>query len=150
MKKDYHMDMRRIFSLVVALGMALTLCAQARRDKFDPKKFRAELESFITKEACLTPTESAAFFPLYDEMNRKQRGVFDKMRRLGKSTPASEEECRRVLVERDKLDLELKKMQQTYHNKFLTVLSAKKVFAVLKAEDCFHRRMLRRDGNKGK
>ncbi len=144
------MDMRKIFSVIVALGFALTLSAQTRRDKFDPKKFRAELESFITKEACLTPAESAAFFPLYDEMNRKQRGVFDKMRRLGKSNPASEEECRKVLVERDKLDLELKKMQQTYHNKFLTVLSAKKVFAVLKAEDGFHRRMLRRDGNKGK
>lgn len=144
------MDMRRLVSLVVALGFALTLCAQERQRGFDPKKFRAELESFMVKEACLTPAESAAFFPIYDEMNRQQRSLFDKMRRLGRGNPSSEEECRKVLVERDKLDLELKKVQQRYHNKFLTVLSAKKVLAVLKAEDCFHRRMLRRDGKNGK
>ncbi len=142
--------MKRILLVVMSLAVVLTVGAQEKNEKFDAKKFRAELESFIIKDACLTPKESSAFFPLYDEMNRKQRGLFDKMRRLGKLQPASNEECRKVIMERDKLDVELKKIQQTYHGKFLQVLSAKKVFDVLKAEDRFHRRMLRRGGHEKK
>ncbi len=138
--------MKKILLVIIALGMAISMSAQKKQERFDPKKFRAELEGFITKEACLTPVESSTFFPLYDEMNRKQRGVFDKMRNLGKQKPATEEDCRNAIRERDKLELELKKIQQTYHGKFLGVLSAKKVFAVLQAEDRFHRRMLHRDG----
>ncbi len=144
------MGIKKVLLAVVALGFALSMGAQKQQEKFDPKKFRAELESYIIKEACLTPVESSAFFPLYDEMNRKQRGVFDKMRRLGKMHPASEEDCKKAINERDKLDLEQKKIQQTYHGKFLNVLSAKKVFAILKAEDRFHRRMLHRDGRNRK
>ncbi len=138
--------MKKILLVIIALGMAVSMSAQKKQERFDPKKFRAELEGFITKEACLTPVESSTFFPLYDEMNRKQRGIFDKMRNLGRQKPATEEDCRTAIRERDKLELELKKIQQTYHGKFLSVLSAKKVFAVLQAEDRFHRRMLHRDG----
>lgn len=138
--------MKKILLAIIALGMAVSMSAQKKQERFDPKKFRAELESYIIKEACLTPVESSTFFPLYDEMNRKQRGIFDKMRNLGRQHPASEEDCKNAISERDKLELELKKIQQTYHGKFLNVLTAKKVFAVLKAEDRFHRRMLHRDG----
>ena len=44
------------------------------------------------------------------------------------------------MQKRDEVELELKKIQQTYHNKFFTVISASKVFDVLRAEDRFHRR----------
>ena len=33
-------------------------------DGFDPKRFQAELEQFITTNACLTPREAAKFFPV--------------------------------------------------------------------------------------
>ena len=32
--------------------------------KFSPEKFQAAMEQFIAHEACLTPEESAVFFPL--------------------------------------------------------------------------------------
>jgi len=143
---------KKIFIFAIALMTAVAVTAQQDkgRKKFSPKKFRSELESFIVKEACLTPSESAAFFPLYDEMYKKQRVVFDSMRRMDKSNPASDEDCRKAIKERDKLDLELKEIQQAYHNKFLHVLPAAKVFKIIKAEDRFHRRMLKRDGNNRK
>lgn len=145
------MNMKKI--LLFALALIITMSADAQNDKrkrFSPEKFRTDMQQFIVKEACLTPAESAAFFPIYDEMYKKQRSVFDSMRRLDKSHPVSEEDCRKAVKERDKLDLELKKIQQTYHNKFLSILSAQKVFNILKAEDRFHHRMLKRDDERKK
>ena len=81
-------------------------------------------------------------------MKQKSRVIFDRMRQLGKNKPADEAGCRDVIRQRDKLDLELKKIQQTYHEKFLTVIPASKLFDVIKAEEKFHRRMLRKaNGN---
>ena len=111
--------------------------------KFSPEKFQADLEQFITKEACLTPQESAKFFPVYKEMQAKQRAVYDRQRQLGFGKPADEKGCEKAIRQRDEYDLELKRIQQTYHNKFLSIISASKLYDVLKAEDRFHRQMLR-------
>jgi hypothetical protein len=127
--------------------MLLAVSAQEPKKKFSPEKFQAELEQFITNEACLTPQEATKFFPLYREMHKKQRSVYNQMKALGKIKPAEESECRKSIQKRDELELELKSIQQTYHNKFLGVLSASKVFDVIKAEDRFHRKTFRNWGN---
>ena len=108
--------------------------------KFSPEKFQAEMEQFITQEAGLTADEAAKFFPIYREMQQKQRAVFAKMREEGRVKPTDDASCKKLVQKRDEVELELKKIQQTYHNKFFTVLSASKVFDVLRAEDRFHRR----------
>ena len=38
----------------------------------------------------------------------------------------------------------MKKLQQTYHNKFMKILPAGKVMEIIKAEDQFHRNAFRR------
>ena len=96
-----------------------------------------------TKEACLTPQEAAKFFPIYKEMQAKQRAVFERQRQLAKVKPTDEKGCEKAIRQRDEYDLELKRIQQTYHNKFLSVISASKLYDVLVAEDRFHRQMLR-------
>ena len=111
--------------------------------KFSPEKFQADLEQFITKEACLTPQEAAKFFPIYKEMQAKQRTVYERQRQLGFGKPADEKGCEKNIRQRDEYDLELKRIQQTYHNKFLSVISASKLYDVINAEDRFHRQMLR-------
>ena len=48
--------------LLLSLSVALFLSVSAFADepqKFSPEKFQAEMEQFITQEACLTPEESA-------------------------------------------------------------------------------------------
>lgn len=143
--------MRKLCIFTIALALfASVATAQDKPERFSPEKFRAELESFVVREACLSPKEAAAFFPLYDEMGKQQRAVFSSMRRLDHAPACTEDECRKLIKERDKLEIELKKIQQTYHNKFLSVLSAQKVVRVLKAEDDFHRRMLRRSDKRHK
>ena len=136
--------MNRIFFAFAVFFLALEMSAQGRQEKFSPEKFRADMEQFIAKEACLTPKESSKFFPVYDEMNKKQRVIFNRMRRLGKVKPTDEKGCRDVIQKRDQLELELKQIQQTYHNKFMSIISASKLFDVINAEDKFHRRMLKR------
>ena len=57
---------RSIFILLMAFVVAMQTHAQDKRPKFSPEKFKADMEQFIVKEACLTPEESAKFFPVYD------------------------------------------------------------------------------------
>jgi hypothetical protein len=44
------------------------------------------------------------------------------------------------------MELELKNIQQTYHNKFLRVLPASKAYKAILAEERFNRRMFRNWG----
>lgn len=137
--------MKRLFTTTVML-MLLTVGMQAQQEnqqKFSPEKFDAELKSFIVKEASLTQQEAAAFFPIYKEMREKQHQLFERQRKLGREKPQDEKSCLKNIRERDEVDLELKRVQQTYHERFLGVLSASKVYDIIKAEDRFHRRMMK-------
>lgn len=137
--------MRKLTTIVFALAVAVAVMAQPQQQqqKFSPEKFQADLEQFITKQAFLTPQEAAKFFPIYKEMQAKQRAVYERQRKLGWGKPADEKGCEKAIRQRDEYDMELKRIQQTYHNKFLSVLSASKLYDVLNAEDRFHRQMLR-------
>lgn len=121
--------------------MAAAVYAQEK--KFSPEKFQADMEQFVTKEAALTPQEASSFFPVYREMQKKQRVIYDRIRGMGRIKPVTEIECRKAVVERDALDLELKQIQQSYHERFFSVLPPNKVYDVIKAEERFHRRMMK-------
>ena len=122
---------------------------KGKYEKFSPQKFEAELQAFITKEAGLTAVESAKFFPLYKEMQSKQRQLFEKQRRNNAVKPADEQGCRKAIMESDALDIEIRQIQQTYHKRFLELLPASKVYDILKAEERFHRRMMKNWGRGG-
>ena len=124
------------------LFVASTLSAQEHQ-RFDPMKFKADLESFITVQACLTPAEAAKFFPLYDEMNNKQRPLYGKIMELKMMKPSDEEACRKAIAEIDRLELEIKQIQSNYHARFLTVIPASKLYDVIKAEGRFHRQAMK-------
>lgn len=134
---------RICLTLMVICGCVMSVCAQGNHKAFSPEKFDQELKQFITQEAKLTAEEAAKFFPVYNEMRDKQRKLFEKNRKMGKVKPCDEAACQKAIQERDNMELEQKRMQQCYHNKFFSILPASKVYDVLKAEDKFHRTMLR-------
>lgn len=134
--------MKRISLLLLLFGM-IAVGVYAQGQKFDPAKFDAEQQQFITKAASLTEREAAHFFPLFREMQAKQRAIYDRQRKLGFKKPADEKGCAESIRERDRIDLELKQIQQTYHNKFMRVIPASKLYDVLQAEDRFFRMKLR-------
>ena len=137
---------RLVVAAVLMLVFVLGVNAEEQQ-KFSPEKFQADLEQHITTEAGLTEEEAAKFFPLYREMQKKQRAIYNQMRELFKA-PNDEASSKRAIQRRDQLEIELRRIQQTYHNKFLKVLSASKVYKSIIAEDRFHRRAFRKMGKK--
>lgn len=131
--------------------MLLMLCTfgvangqHKKRPPFNPAKFEADLEQFITVNACLSPSQAASFFPVYRQMVKKQRALFDEMRRLRMINPKDNEACEEAIRKQDELDIQIKQLQQEYHGRFLTMLPANKVLAIIKAEEKFHRQIFRK------
>lgn len=139
---------RLLFLTVITIMIALGAFAEEQQ-KFSPEKFQADLEQYITTEAGLTNDEAAKFFPLYREMQQKQRVVYNKIHELFK-LPHDEASCKRAIQRRDQLEIELKQIAQTYHNKFLRVIPASKVIGTIVAEDKFHRRAFRKFGQRNR
>lgn len=139
----------RFLALLAMLMISLVSLAsqpQGRKhhDGFNPKRFQTELEQFITTNACLTPREAAKFFPVYRQMGKKMRMIFDEMRRFRRVNPNDNEACAEAIRRKDELDIQLKQLQQEYHSRFMTILPPNKVFSVIKAEERFHRQAFRR------
>ena len=115
-----------------------------KRLPFNPAKFEADLEQFITTHACLTPREAAKFFPVYRQMMKKQRMLFDEMRRFRHVNPYDNEACAEAVRRQDELDIQLKQLQQEYHGRFMMIMPANKVPNATKAEEQFHRQMFKK------
>lgn len=131
--------------------MILMLCTfgvangqHRKRPPFNPAKFEADLEQFITVNACLSPSQAASFFPVYRQIMKKQRALFDEMRRLRMINPKDNEACEEAIRKQDELDIQIKQLQQEYHGRFLMMLPANKVLSIIKAEEKFHRQIFKK------
>lgn len=133
-----------LLCLAFVLVGASPIMAQGKNKGFDPKKFEAELEQFVTTEAALSPQEAAAFFPVYRQLMKRQRMLFDEMRRYHHVDTRNNEACAQAIRKQDELDIEMKQLQQEYHGRFMLILPAGKVMSVIKAEEKFHRMMFKR------
>ena len=121
--------------------VAICVMAQGER-KFSPQQFEAELEAFVTKEAKMTQQEAAAYFPLLREMHQKQRKLYSAIRK-GKNAPANEQAYAEAISQGDAIGIEVKTIEQQYHQQMLKSVPASKVYAAIKAEERFHRRMMK-------
>lgn len=140
--KNFH-----IFYILTALCVVpRTVTAQ----KFDPERINADRAQYITQETGMCTTDSAVFFALYNEMQDKKREVHCQMKACPKEQPMSEELCRQVIEGRDSLELQMKKIEQSYHEKMLQALKPSLVFRALKAEADFCRQAFRRVAKKMK
>ena len=129
--------------LLFSMTFSLTISGQRPR-KFDLQQFEKQLHQYIATEAGLTPGEAAAFFPLFDEMQRKQRLLFEKMRVYMHTNTDDNKASLKAIQAMDNNDLEIKKLQKEYHQEFCKVLPAGKVLQILKADDKFHRKAFKR------
>ncbi|MBR1503795.1 MAG: hypothetical protein IJ618_07945 [Prevotella sp.] len=138
--------MKRILFSLATLFLAFSMALADHPQKFSPEKFQADLEQYISKEAELTTEEAEKFFPLYREMQQKQRKVYNQMKEARKNKPADEASFRKAVEKRDCQEIELKQILQNYHSKFFSVLPASKVYRVILAEDKFHRNAFKKWG----
>ncbi len=134
--------MKRALLIIFAVIVTATAYAQNDKRNFSKERFKTEMRNYIIKEAKLTEKETAAFFPIFDKMKDEQRAIYRKMREVCKQRPTTEKECADAIKKHDELDLEFKKIQQTYNNKLMKVVPASKLFDAIKAEDRFYRKAL--------
>lgn len=148
MKHNVRHKMLVLLSVVLVSMCGMEGFAQKNKNRppFDPKRFEADLEQYITVNAKLTPQEASKFFPVYRQMMRKMRAHFDEMRRYRFVNPADERACAEAIRRQDELDIDMKQLQQEYHTKFMYILPASKVLGIIKAEEQFHRQAFRRAG----
>lgn len=140
--------MKRLITIVACVWMALAVSAQER--KFSPEKFQADMEAFIAREANLSAAESQKLFPLLREMHAKQRTTMGKLHQMGINKPAGDAACADYIKQYDKMEIELKTIQQNYHKKMMAVVPAGKLFDVINAENRFHRQMMKGWQQKGR
>ena len=82
------------------------------------------------------------------ESRKKQRYILDKNRFMRHIDFNDDKECAEAIRNNDANDIELKKCQREYHEKFMKILPASKVFRIIRSEDKFHRRVFRKAFNR--
>jgi len=140
-----YRKLKKVVTIFMLWVFTLSLSAQQEgRHRFDPKKFEVEMEQYITRQAALTPVEASKFFPLYREMQKKQRACFHEMKRCRHVDANDIEACGKAVRRMDEIDIQIKMIQQEYHLKFMNVIPANKVLEVIKAENRFHRQAFKK------
>jgi hypothetical protein len=114
------------------------------------EKFKQEREAYYTEHLELTPEESKAFWPVYDDFhNRKMKIVEEERNNFSyahsNSDNLTDTEITEILkkvsqLKKEQLDLEV----EYYQDKFLNVLPPKKVLKLYKVEWDFRRHLLRK------
>ena len=141
---NYSVRLKGLVLMVLFAFWGLSLSAQPDRKPFNPARFEADLEQFITVNAGLTPEEAAKFFPLYRELRKRQLGLMQSDRRYAHVDVNDDKACKEAIRKHDNNDIEIKELLKTYHEKFMRVMPASKVYRVIQAEDKFHRQLFKR------
>lgn len=114
-----------------------------QQPKFDPQEFTKRMEGYIAMKAGLSREESDKFFPIYREFKQKQRELTFKQQRLQREKPANDKDYDNVITQIAELSVQIAKLEQTYYPKLCKVITAKKMYNVLQAENDFHRDLVR-------
>ena len=123
--------MKKILCIILMAVMALAASAEQEEKKFDPQQFRRD-------------QEAAAFFPLFRELQGKQRALFAQQRKLERERPCSDKEAAKQIAEMDDVEMQMAKLRNLYHNKFCRAIPAMKVKQCLRAEERFKHKVMDR------
>lgn len=120
--------------ILITLGLIITLLGTSFAQKGQTKEERkAQKIAFITERLALTPEESKAFWPVYEQKNKERKAAIKAIKGNRKENPhkkleeMSDQEVKTLLdniikVKQAELDI-----QKKYNDKFLVILPPKKV-----------------------
>jgi hypothetical protein len=112
--------------------------------------------SYITNAIDLTSSEAEQFWPVYNKYNTKlkqlkfdsERGIVREINLAGGFDNINEEEAGNILNKAKKLEQEVAETKIQMINELSTVISAKKILRLLKAEKEFNRKLLNEYGKR--
>lgn len=136
--------MKKLNVIVVLLVVANMSFAQPKKEKIEAQKI-----AFITNAIDLTTEEAQQFWPVYNEFSdktdairQKKRSNFEVVKENWDEISDSElDKTMSSMFDYEQEELDLKK---SYHEKFKSVLSVKKVAKLYRAEEMFKRELLKR------
>ena len=141
------------FSVIVLIASAQAQGNGSRRPHMTTEEFQIKQKEFITHQAELTEEESAAFFPLYFELQSKKHEINGRAWKKVRSVrphERTEEECNEMIDALADVKIECAMLEKEYLAKFKKILPAKKLMRVQMAENRFQREILKgiQQGNK--
>ena len=146
--------MKRLLLIMCALALTITISAQRQGEdgapRFDPQKFQQMVEEQLSREACLSQEERAAFFPIYNEMRAKQREMGKQIHQLKKNNPANAKAAAETINKINQLKVDMARLESDYYKRITKAVPSEKVLKLMRAEDDVYRRMVqRRDNHRG-
>ena len=129
-----------IQSLVLAFSIMYGSYSVNAQEETKHERLESARVAFITQRVDLKPDQAQKFWPVYNEFSDKRKEIKKALRKLRTGDiPAdvSEEELKadiRKMMDYKQKELNLEK---EYFDKFLTVISAKQVVQLIKAEKDF-------------
>ena len=149
--------MKKVISVLVMVAlMAATALAQqqGRREGGDwRERVRAEKVAFLTDQMDLTESEAQVFWPIYNELQQKQREGFEAVKKAydamdkgikeGKTGKEMEKLVKEYIEAKEKNE----GVETKYLNKLLKALPAEKVARYFLAEEKFRHQQIGRLGS---
>ena len=106
------------------------------------KKIESMRIAFITNELNLTPAESQAFWPVFNEMKEKERTIREEMKPGRPVEELSEQEASALLDQQMRLMEKETALRLEYTDRFRKILPASKVLRLQHAEVEFRRQLV--------
>lgn len=143
--------MKRNLAILLVGFVCLSAVAQGQgqrpeRPRMTPEEYQAKQKEFIIKQAELTEEESAAFFPLYFELQSKKHEVNSsvwKQARAAAPHERTEEECVTMIDALADVKIACALLEKDYLQRFKEILPAKKLMRVQMAEERYQRELLK-------
>ncbi|MCF8238105.1 MAG: Spy/CpxP family protein refolding chaperone [Saprospiraceae bacterium] len=106
------------------------------------KRIESMRIAFITKELNLTPSESQAFWPVFNEMKDREKALREQMKPDKPVEELTEQEANTVLDQQMNLMDKEVTLRREYTERFRKILPATKVLKLQHAEGEFRRQLV--------
>ena len=148
--------------ILLSASMSISACSQAPKHPvedhsqtkaaghhkdFNPEVFKKKFETYITKEAALTPQEAAIVLPLFHEMKTQQRniqGIIHRACKRANEPSLSEKDAAIIFKEVIRLQKQSNNLETAYYERMAKVVSKQKVLHIMKTEHQFSRYIFRK------
>ena len=140
--------MKRLITLSLVLILAAGLFAQNNLQmlKKRAEHMKSQKIAFITNKLNLTPEEAQAFWPVYNEYEKRKVETIKQNREdlmtMNESKELSENEYEQMADDMIQSRLDHAKLMKEYHEKFKKILPASKLLKLYRAEEMFNRELI--------
>lgn len=138
---------RLLITSLFAVTILFTLTAQSdtpaqprKKHRFSPEQFQAKQRDYIIEKAKLTKEEADAFFPLFFELQKEKFRIEREAREKvvkERGQKLSDEQLKELLENSANAQIEIAKLKKGYIEKYLKVVSPKKLIDIQRAEHSF-------------